>query len=317
LGIAAARGKGGAREMSRVTPKGIKLPVWRSRNIGDAARSAKSARRLDAVDGAAANPGAMRSLFLALFVALLAGSATAQDLRDFCAQRPGRATPPCILDTGHVQVEVGLADAVFQRHSGAHEEIDTFAATELRYGLTRRLEGEAGWSPLIVDSARGAPRRRGVGDVTLGLLGALTDPDGKGLAVSAQGFVTVPTATGGLGAGGWTGGLRLPVAIPLAMDVSLGLTPEVDVLRNASGRGTHLAWIGVGSVSRSFGPVSLGAELWGQIEDDPAGTIRRATADLTAAVMVGKNLQFDVGANFGLNRATPNAEVYVGVARRY
>jgi hypothetical protein len=259
----------------------------------------------------------MRSFTLAMVAALLAGPAAAQDLRDFCAQRPGRATPPCVVDAGHAQVEVGLADAVFERHGGAHDDLDTFAAAELRYGLSRRIEVEAGWSPLIVDDVRGAARRTGVGDVTLGLLAALTDPDKSGPAVSLLGFVTAPTATHGLGAGGWTGGVRLPVSVPLTKAVSLGLTPEVDVLRNAGGGGTHLAWIGVASLGRSFGPVSLGAELWGQVEDEPAGEIRRATADLTAAVMLGKVLQLDAGANFGLNRSTPDVELYTGVSKRF
>jgi hypothetical protein len=29
------------------------------------------------------------------------------------------------------------------------------------------------------------------------------------------------------------------------------------------------------------------------------------------------NLQLDGGANFGLNRATPQAQLYVGVSRRF
>lgn len=237
--------------------------------------------------------------------------------RDFCAQRPGRATPPCILDAGHAQIEAGLADAVFQHSAGAHDDTYSFGAAELRVGVTPRIELEAGWSPAIVDTIRGGERRTGTGDAFLGVLGALTDPDGKGVAVSAQGFVTLPTATHGLGAGGWTGGVRLPVAIPLAGDTAVGLTPEVDVLRDAGGGGTHLAWIGVASLSRSWGPTTLGAELWGEIEDAPGATMRRATADVTAAYVLGKTLQFDAGANFGLNRQTPDAEVYVGVSRRF
>ena len=258
----------------------------------------------------------MRLLLLTLVVSALTGPVGAQELRDFCAQRPGKATPPCILDAGHAQLEVGLADAVFQRSGGAHEDTYALAAAELRVGLTRRFEVSAAWSPWIIDTTRGGDRLTGVGDATLALMGALTDPDGKGLAVSAEGFVTAPTATHGLGAGGWTGGLRLPISAPLG-DSSLGLAPEVDVLRDAGGGGTHLAWVGVGSLSHAFGSTTLGAELWGQIEDDPAATIRRASADLTAAVAVGKNVQLDAGANFGLNHATPNAEIYAGFSRRF
>ena len=260
---------------------------------------------------------AMRIAPLVVLAVLLAGPACAQDLRDFCAQRPGKATPPCILDAGRLQIEVGLADAVFQRGGGAHEDTYALGATELRLGVSRRVELEAAWTPVVVDDTRGGGRRSGSGDASLAVLAALTDPDKMGLAVSAQAFVTLPTATHGLGAGGWTGGVRLPVSIPLDASTAVGLTPEVDVLRDAAGGGTHLAWVGVGSLSRSFGAATLGAELWGEVEDEPAGTIRRASADLTAAVVVGKALQLDAGANFGLNRSTPDLDVYVGVSRRF
>jgi hypothetical protein len=243
--------------------------------------------------------------------------AASDGLRDFCAQRPGKATPPCIVDAGHLQVETGLADAVFQHSNGVHEDTYALGATELRLGVSRRVELEAAWTPVVIDRTRGRPHESGVGDASLAVLAALTDPDKMGVAVSAQAFVTVPTATHGLGAGGWTGGARLPMAVPLSDGFSLGLTPEIDVLRNAAGGGAHAAWIGVASLGRSFGPVTLGAELWGQVEDEPAGTIRRASADLTGALMIGKTLQLDAGANFGLNRQTPDAEVYVGVSRRF
>jgi hypothetical protein len=259
----------------------------------------------------------MRIALLALSAALIAGSAHAQALRDFCADRPGKATPPCILNAGHVQLEVGLADAVFRRSPGVHEDAYTIGAAEIRFGLTRRVEVEAGWSPLIVDRLRGAGRRTGAGDAVLGMRGALTDPDADGAAVSVQGFVTAPTATHGLGAGGWAGGLRLPASIPLGPNTNLGLTPEVDVVRDAGGGGTHVAWTGVAGVSQAFGPTTLGAEIWGQIDDDPAGEIRQASADFTAAYAVGDNAQFDAGVNLGLNRATPDVEVYAGIARRF
>ena len=262
----------------------------------------------------------MRIAPLALSAALAipaTGPAAAQDLRDFCAQRPGKATPPCILDAGHLQVEAGLADAVFQRGDGVHEDTYALGATELRLGFSRRVELEAAWTPSVIDQTRGSPRRSGTGDASLAVLAALTDPDKMGPAAAAQAFVTLPTATHGLGAGGWTGGVRLPIATPLADGVSLGLTPEIDLLRNAGGRGVHAAWTGVASLGRGFGPVSLGAELWGQVEEEPAGTIRRASADLTGAVLVGKALQLDAGANFGLNRQTPGLELYVGASRRF
>ena len=276
----------------------------------------------------------MRTLLLTVLALLAAGAAQAQTqapaapapataeapsdgLRDFCGQRPGRVTPPCVVDAGHLQVEAGLIDAVFQHNDGAHSDIYAVGATELRLGVSKRLEIEASWTPSVMDHTRGQPHVSGTGDAGLALLAALTDPDKMGVQVSIQPFVTLPTATHGLGAGGWTGGARLPVAVPLDGGFLLGLTPEVDVLRNDGGGGTHAAWIAAASLAKTFGPATFGVELWGQAEAAPGGVIRRATADLTAAYMIGKSLQLDAGANFGLNRQTPNAELYFGISKRF
>lgn len=260
----------------------------------------------------------MRRLALAAIIALLAaGPAGAQTLREFCADRPGKATPPCILDAGHAQLEVGLADAAFQRARGVHEDVYTLGAGELRLGMTSRLEAEAAWAPLIVDHLRGAEERTGGGDLTLGLRGALTPPDAEGPAVSLQGFVTAPTATHGLGAGGWTGGLRLPASIPLGGNVALGLAPEMDVLRDGQGGGVHVAWAAAAGLSRAFDKTTLGLEAWGAIGDGPSHVSRQASADLTAALAVGADAQLDAGVNLGLTRATPGLELYVGIARRF
>lgn len=243
-------------------------------------------------------------------------TAAAPGLRDVCADRPGKATPPCILDAGHSQIEIGLADAVFRRGHGAHETLTTLGASEIRFGLTPNLEAEVSWAPLIVDHIRGASDRTGSGDLTVGLRRALTAPGADGAAVSIQGFVTAPTATHGLG-GGWTGGARLPVSAPLSKTLSLGLTPEVDVVRNASGGGAHLAASNAVSLGRTFGKASFGVEAWGAVDDDPSGRTYQASADLTAALLVGDSVQLDAGANVGLNRNTPDLELYLGFSRRF
>src|SRR5205809_4256567 len=104
----------------------------------------------------------MRAILIALPLLAFAGGAQAQSLRPFCADRPGKATPPCILDAGHVQLEVALADAIFRR-SDAHEDTYSLGATEVRFGLTRRLEAGFAWAPLGVDRQRGASQATGVG----------------------------------------------------------------------------------------------------------------------------------------------------------
>jgi hypothetical protein len=259
----------------------------------------------------------MRIALTLLPILLAAASARAEGPRDFCADRPGKATPPCILDVGHVQLETALTDAVFRRSDDDRQETYALGSSELRIGLGRRLEAEAAWTPVIIDHHRGASRVTGVGDLTLGARWALSDPDKAGAAVSVQGFVNAPTATHGLGAGGWAGGARLPMAMALPGGFAIGVTPEADVARNANGWGALLAVNATLSISRGFGDTTLGAELWGQIDDDPAARTSMATFDLTAAHALGKDSQLDGGVNLALNRNAPDLEVYAGLSHRF
>jgi hypothetical protein len=46
------------------------------------------------------------ALLVALLIYAIAAPAHAEGLRDFCPDRPGKGTPPCILDKGHIQAEM-------------------------------------------------------------------------------------------------------------------------------------------------------------------------------------------------------------------
>jgi hypothetical protein len=243
-----------------------------------------------------------------ILAVLAAGAADAQDARDFCADRPGKATPACILDRGRLQLETGLADASLDKGPDSY----VLGQTELRFGLTRRTELEAAWTPFSHGDGRS-----GVGDLSFGFRTALTDPDGKGVAVSWQAFATAPTATHGQGAGGWEGGVRLPVSADLADGFSLGVTPEADLRRDGDGHGRHAALSGAVALSHDLAGASVAMELWGEHDADPTGHVNQASFDLSAAWMFDHDLQLDAGANAGLTHATPGVELYVGVARRF
>ena len=272
--------------------------------------------------------GWSQGLLIAAVLLTSASAAVAADapspdgLRPLCADRPGKATPPCILDAGHTQLEVGLVDFSTTHDAGERDDTYNIGGFELRHGLTRRTEVELAWTPLIVERDKGpggSLHSTGVGDLTLGMRAAITNPDTDGLMVSVEPFVTAPTATQGLGAGGWTGGVLLPMSAPLPDGASATVTPQLQVARNSDGGGTHVAWSGAAGVSEPVGSGSLGVELWGEVDDDPAGSIKQASVDFTAAWTPPKapNLQLDGGVNAGLNHATPQVEAYVGVSRRF
>jgi hypothetical protein len=45
--------------------------------------------------------------------------------------------------------------------------------------------------------------------------------------------------------------------------------------------------------------------------------MRQYAAGASAAFLAGKDVQLDAGANFGLNRRTPDVEFYAGVSKRF
>ena len=252
----------------------------------------------------------------------LAGGAHAEPLRDFCPDRPGKGSPSCVVDPGVFQLEMSALDAGFQRSAPGPTDTYAVGALELRLGLTPSMEGQVQWTPysqVRVREAGQTTRTEGVGDLIFLLRRSLRNPDGSGFSVALQPFVSAPTGKRGVGAGGWQGGLVVPLSVPLSDDLALGMAPEVDITRDADGEGTHLTWTMAAGLSWPVGPVTLGAELWGSIDDDPADRAHRASMDLTLAWQPpGRHdLQFDVGVYGGLTRDTPDLEVSAGLSRRF
>jgi hypothetical protein len=71
------------------------------------------------------------------------------------------------------------------------------------------------------------------------------------------------------------------------------------------------------NLGKAIGKVNVAAELWGQWDFDPAGTGRQYSADVMLAWLARPKLQLDAGANFGLNRNTPDVQVYAGISTRF
>jgi hypothetical protein len=63
--------------------------------------------------------------------------------------------------------------------------------------------------------------------------------------------------------------------------------------------------------------VTFIAELWSNLNFDPVGTTKQASADAAVAYLVNGRFQLDAGANLGLTRDTPDIEVYAGASIRF
>lgn len=246
------------------------------------------------------------------------------DLRPFCADRPGKGTPTCILDQGRWQVELGLFDGARQDAGGVRVESQAYGDTLLRYGLTATTEIQFGLTPYArektTDRTTGISETAdGIGDLSVGFRHSLANPDGSGVSVALAGFITAPTGSRALRADGFEGGIILPIALPLNDDWALSLSPEIEVVANSDGEGRHAAYTMVAGIGRSYGPWALGAEIWVSRDEDPIEATTQSTFDLTAVWTPPSmpDAQIDFGLNFGLNDDSPDVEFGLGIARRF
>lgn len=264
----------------------------------------------------------MRTLLLSL-AAIAAAPAQAQDLRDFCADRPGLGTPACTLDPGHVMVELGLADWTLDHKGPQRTDTTTFADTLVRIGLDPHTEAQVGWTAFGLERQRDSlagtvDHGRGIGDVTLALRRNISSPDGSGFSLAVMGAATVPTGGQTIGAGDWGASLLVPLSFDLPGDLNVQLTPEIDAAVDEDRQGRHIAYGSVVGVQLPVGKtLSATGELSIFRDDDPVAHTTKSAAGLSVAWQRNANLQFDAGANFGLNRTTDDLELYVGIARRF
>jgi len=265
---------------------------------------------------------AVRLVTLVLIL-MLAGRAEAGAPREYCPERPGLDTPPCIVDAGHVSVETALIDWTLERDSDARPDTILVGDTLIRIGVTGSLEAQIGWTPYghvrMRDRRTGAVARRArVGDATLGIKANVLNPDGSGTSVAIAPFLSLPIGRTPVGAGDWGAGLRLPASFSLSDRLSFSLTPEIDAAVDGDGKGRHLAYgSAAGFTLKISDALSGSAELAAFRDEDPAGHATQALSGLSIGWQPGKDLQLDLGATAGLNSKSPDVEVYAGVSRRF
>ena len=264
----------------------------------------------------------MRWIYLATTVVGIAASTAAQaDDDDICADRPGKATATCTVPAGAWQVETGLTDWSLQRSGGQRETTTVVGETLFKYGLSESTDVGIDVMPYVRVASRDHGSREsmaGIGDLSVQLKHRLTREDAA-LQVAMLPVVTVPIAKQGLGAGAWQFAMLLPVSYDVPRSpFSIGLTPELDWVADGDGHGRHLAMAQVASLGwQASDKLNLSAELWGQWDWDPAGKTRQVSVDGSIAYLASKKLQLDAGANVGLNRNTPDLELYGGFSYRF
>src|SRR5206468_2627830 len=113
-------------------------------------------------------------------------------------------------------------------------------------------------------------------------------------------------------------GILLPTSYALTQIFTLELTPEWDAAVDGDGKGRHSAYgsaAGLGVKLNEKWSMSIEGQL---IRDrDPAGHSTQALAGAYVAWQPKDRMQFDAGAQVGMNHATPDVEVYFGITEKF
>jgi hypothetical protein len=263
-----------------------------------------------------------------LSAALMAGPAFAQAAvptasaadAPICTDRPTKSNFACTVPKGMVQIEADALAWVTNNAGGTRTDQLLFSNPTVKYGLNDSADIQLNWVPYTRvrtrDAAGNVSTQSGIGDMTLRFKQRLTLPDGA-FQLAILPFVKLPTAPTGIGNGKVEGGVAVPinVSVPGGWTVTLG--PQLDVLADSDGSGRHIGLTGLVNIAKQIGKFTLYNEIWTNQNFDPAGTVRQYSYDVALAWLPRANLQFDVGANIGLNRNTPDLVSYVGVSTRF
>jgi hypothetical protein len=263
-------------------------------------------------------------LALASLFAALPAAAEEQSLRPLCASRPGLGTPPCVLDKGHFQVEIGIVSV--QRDDTDAFGVDTVAlsSTEFSYGLDGINQVSLVVAPFniitITDQASGASRRiMGVGDVALRWRHSLRHPDGEGVSIAVEGLVNFAIGGPEIRSNGWGAGLLVPVSIPITGTLAFIAAPGFVWSENRNTAGQHFDYTGSFGLTQQLGDFAVTLEGGYTRDGEPDSGRESATvsASLAWSPPRNANLQFDAGVSVAANNPAPDLQAYVGVVKRF
>ena len=246
----------------------------------------------------------------------------ADQMRDFSTDRPPKANSPYTVDAGHFQYETDIVNFADQL-SGPVRGYTLYAPNPtFKEGITNTLDLEVNISLIGVYASTPATGQSsttwGVGDLYTRAKINLWGNDGGQSALALIPYVKAPTAPPGIGNGAVEGGVIAPLSISLANDFTFSFNSEIDALKDSGDDGRHANYANLVNLSRPIAKdVTLYLELWSDYNADPSQKTTQYSFDTAVTWLIRPNLQLDVGADFGLNTATPTVQVFAGLSQRF
>ena len=246
-------------------------------------------------------------------------------LRSFAPDRPPKADSAYTVDAGHFQYETDLLNYSQTNFGGVTTRLYQALDPVWKLGLTNWVDFELqfnGYQNLTAtDNATGAAvaKGAGLGDVFVKSKINLFGNDGGSAALAIIPYVKIPSDAPTISNGVVEGGLIAPFQLQLPHDFGLTLMSEVDALKDANDSGRHANFVDLVNLNHAVPGIknlSAAIEFFSSVGTDP-NTPPIYTFDTALIYLLTPNVQLDAGADFGLNRAAPAVQVFVGLSQRF
>lgn len=187
-------------------------------------------------------------------------------MRPLATERPGATDSALTVDPGHLQVESDVG-----AWSRAVDDVGVqttwhLGTTNVRVGLLRRVDAQVIVQPLAVRTAPTPNADRstvavGVGDVMLRLKANLLGDRGGPVALALVTFVSLPTASAGLGASRVEFGITTPVSVALPGGFGLATMLQLNAVADPAGAYRPAALVTLSVGHAIVGPLAGFAEV--------------------------------------------------------
>lgn len=265
-----------------------------------------------------------------LLSCLLAGTCPAQayhlfdprpdsQMRELSTDRPDTTESPYTVDAGHYQAELELI-SWGQDDDGTTETTTTTGSANLKAGLSDNVDIQLVIEPkarIKETSAGSSLTMSGRGDTQIRLKYNLWGNDGGDTAAAIMPFVEFDTHSKRIAPAGKTeGGVIIPIGFSLPGGWSSAAMIEFDFVRNAANDGYSTDLLQSITFAHDITDNSGGFIELVNITPRERGSEGESYFNGGLTFAVGKDMQLDTGFNAGLNEASEDLRLFLGLSIR-
>ncbi|MBV9009325.1 MAG: transporter [Verrucomicrobia bacterium] len=242
--------------------------------------------------------------------------------RAFNTDRPTKTDSPFTIDAGVFQLENDLANWTLDYQHAVRTRTWVAGNSNFKLGLTNWMDVQV-FPEFYVNTRTSGPafarpvEHSGFGDTTVRLKINLAGNDSGKLIVGFVSSLKIPTNSDHLANHVWEPGFGLPMNYTLPGGFTLFAQTRIDVLDQHHSSAMRVQWQNpVGILRKLVGQLSGYVEFYDAVstgKDQPwvgsidTGVIYQVTADFA----------IDANSFFGVSRAAPEYNVFIGFARRF